>query len=51
MASVGKHIPLGFGIPDQVLSQNLSLTESLHGIEFSRILVSDQVDISKTSTA
>ena len=51
MASVGKHIPLSLGIPDQVLSQNLSLAESFHGIEFPRILVSDQVDISKTPTA
>ena len=51
MACVGQHISLGLGIPYQVLPQNLSLTESLHSIEFARVLVSHKIDISKTTTA
>ena len=51
MASVRQHIPLCLGIPNQVLPEDLSLAESLHGIELARILVSNQIDISKTATA
>ena len=51
MSHVGEDVSFCLGVSDKVLTKDLSLTESFHGVEFARVFVSHEVHITKTSTS
>ena len=48
---VREHIPFRLCISYQILPQDLSFAQGFHGIQFPRVLVSDEEHITETSTA
>ena len=48
---VRKDITFSLGISDEVLSQNLPLAKSFHGVQLARVLIPDQEDIAETATS
>lgn len=49
VSHVGKDVSFGLGVSYEVLTQDLSLAQSLHGVQLARVLVSYEVNVSKTT--
>ena len=51
MFGVRKDISLSFSIPNEVLTHDPLLAEDLHGIEFVRLLLFNEIDLAKAATS